>query len=188
MNRTWLACGLLLVSLTATAAPPKGAYKILTMGDGKQTSVVADLFKKGDSRGEFVVEFDGDTVSIGMWQISKATEAKYPNQVLLSECRGQTSTSPKWSADGFTLASALDLKAWGNAYHVTKTKKRKDTTTRTWNTGADCMFSLSKGSYKIAASGDSLTLTSATTTFQLERTPAVKDVDTAAEAKQLASE
>jgi hypothetical protein len=82
----------------------------------------------------------------------------------------------------------LDLKTWGNAYHVSKTKKGKDTTTRTWNTGTDCVFSLSKGSYKIAATGDSLTLTNATTTFQLERTPAVKDVDTAAEAKQLASE
>lgn len=153
------------------------------MSDAKTTVVIDDLFKKGKARGEIVIGFEGDTVTLGMWTISKATNPDFKNQTLLGVCRVKATATPKWSGDSFTLASDLEIKAWGNGYHISKAKKGADTTTLTWESGADCGFSMGKATYKITASGDTLTLSNDQGNMKLKRTTEIDKVDTKAEAK-----
>src|SRR6201999_3395522 len=92
-----------LFAASAAAAPPKGAYKIVSANDGKTTTVIDDMFKKDGARGELVLTFDGNKISVGMWQVAKGTDDKTPGVIYLSACRGEATGTGKWTGDTLKL-------------------------------------------------------------------------------------
>lgn len=177
-----------VVGLTATvvAAPPKGAFKIVSVSDGKNKVVYDDVFKQGKARGEIVLEFDGKELSVGLWVMAKATDAQFPNQALISVCRAGAVVEPPWAGDSFTLVSKVRVKAWGDSHVVNTAKANDKTTTTTWTGGASCDFSLDPATFKVVANGDKLTITDKQSTMQLVRTTPLEKVDTTAIAKDFA--
>lgn len=170
----------------AVAAPPAvdGAYRLVSISNGKQTVVWQDLFAKAKQRGEIVLSFADGKVSLGLWSLAKVKDEKRPEDTLLAFCRGQASYTPAWTAKGFTLPATLGSEGWANAYLVSTKKKGATTTTNTWHGNSKCSFSLEKADYAVTVTESGpdgplkLTINNGKGTMTLERTTPIAEVKT----------
>lgn len=189
-----LACGLLSSSSAALAAPPgvNGAYRLVSVDGGGQKIVIADVVKAIAARGEVVFNFDGDSVSFGMWTANKRGDAEHPGQTLVSLCRGEAIIMPSWSGSTFVLGSKVQSLGWSSAVHITKSVEGSKTKLLDWGREGKCSFSLDRSRFTVAVvSSDSAGAASITIKYDkglmhLERTQPMETLDAEEIAKSLA--
>jgi len=180
-KQKWCVLAIVLSSALAAAAPPRGAYKIVSWKDDGKTSTPEDMFKQVDMKGEIVITFDGDRISAGTWAVSKDTDDKKPDVLYIGACRGQATGPVKWTGDTFKLDAPIEFKAYVDQYVYTTTKngKGKDHKADMHKQTLSCGYKLEEPSYKVSGSGDKLVLTTAKgQVITLAKTTPIADVDT----------
>jgi hypothetical protein len=168
------AAALVALTSTAVAAPPKGAFKLTTMVEGKQTTVLADEYKKGGMRGEVVFEFDGNKLSVGVWTMNKDTMRGVKNPIVTT-CRASIVLPVKWTGDALKLPMPVELSGSAN----TSITEWKGADSETDDTATNCGFRFGDVDYKVTASGDKLTLTGPKLTFNFVRGVAIAKTEVA---------
>ena len=169
------------LSATAVAAPPKGAFKLVSMVEGKQMTVIADAYKKAGLRGEVVFEFDGTKLGVGVWVMSKGKlrGAKYP---IVTTCRASITLPVKWSGDAIKLPMPVDLSGTANTSSV----EWKGTDSQVDDLATNCGFQFTEVDYKVTVSGDKVTLTNPRFTMSLVRGTELAKTEVSSLAEDLA--
>ena len=145
-----VSCSLLIgAAAGAVPGPVQGVFRVVSMGDDKQTIVIDDLIKRSAMRGEVVFKFDDDKFSFGMWSLGKALDDKKPGQSVVALCRSQVTLSPAWNGKSFSLSSRIEATGMTTALYAAKTQAGGKTKISTMGKSLQCSFWLEKSTYAI---------------------------------------
>ncbi len=167
----------LLVASTAAAAPPKGAFKLATVQEtGKKPIALADVYKQAGVVGEVIFELDDTKLTIGVLVMSK----KAGKRPTVTSCRAGAAIPIKWKGETLELAAPVDVIGWAD----TTVMAEKGGGGTSDNSSTRCNFQVREVEYKVAVTGDKVTLTHPKATMSFVRATGLSKVDVQTRAEE----